>query len=502
MFKILPADRDAYIQNRVVGGVSTVSGNTGDAASLDLFKLYGLTFSGSIPNIELSRLLIHFDLDPIRTLMSSSKIDITHSSFNAKLKLFDVFAGQPTPRNFTVVAHPLSRSFDEGLGRDVVQYSDIDVCNFLSGSRTQGPWILSGAGVGGANGNQVDYLTTCIIDNVTKSLASSQLFETGEEDLLIDVTTAISATLVNAIPDQGFRIALTASLEDDTHSYFVKRFASRHAFNTTKHPQLIFKFDDAVHDDSSNLRLDTSSSLVIYNYDSSGLTNIVSASTTITGTNCLILQLRTPISGGFTTLAFTGSQVKIGNLNVPGAYSASVYISSQNSAASAHLTQSGSVEFTPIWGSLDGTLGYVTGSALTFYPVLRGSTYQATKRYIVTTMGIPDELTSADYVTARVNVFDKSSPMIKLLKLPVELPGLALRDIHFQIRDVDTNDVVIPFDVTFNSTKCSSDANGAFFALDASNLTIGRSYVVDVLITTNGSSQTYNSTSPNFKVVL
>ena len=69
MYKVLLADKDAYITNRFVRNASTssikTSSNVGAASTLDLFKLYGsnLDENGN-PRKELSRILIHFDLQP------------------------------------------------------------------------------------------------------------------------------------------------------------------------------------------------------------------------------------------------------------------------------------------------------------------------------------------------------------------------------------------------------------------------------------------------------
>jgi hypothetical protein len=43
MFLALKSDKDAYITNKYVDGTPAVSGNTGIAGSLDLFKIYGMT---------------------------------------------------------------------------------------------------------------------------------------------------------------------------------------------------------------------------------------------------------------------------------------------------------------------------------------------------------------------------------------------------------------------------------------------------------------------------
>ncbi len=502
MYKVLRPDKDAYITDRVIKGERAHSANVGQAGSLDLFKLYGITATGSNPNIELSRLLIHFDLDPLRELVTDGKVDITNPSFHCRLRLFDVYGGQPTPINFTIDVAPLSRSFDEGLGRDVVYYGDGDVCNFLTGSRTQGAWLLSGCNLGGGMPGTVDYVTASTGVASGISLVSSQLFQTGEEDLDVDVTTVISATLSGLLPDQGFRLALDSDLEVDTRTYFVKRFAGRAAFNEDKRPRLIVKYDDSIQDDSQALYFDSPSYLFLYNYVRQAPANLTSGSslTPVTGSNSLILKLATEISGGWHELTFSGSQHTNGSNPVTGIYSASVNIPSTNAILAAKLATSGSVKLTPIWSSRDGTVGFLTGSAIYAYAAQRGASSIAPRRFVVTTYGIQDEYESTDESVLRVHIFDQTLPSVRLLRTPTEMPGIVVRDVHYRIRDVITDKIEIPFDTDHNSTRLSSDATGMYFKLDASNLTRGRSYVIDVMIVTGDNSQVYRNASPSFKV--
>ncbi len=500
MYRVLWADKDAYITNRVVNDVKVSSGNTGGAGSLDLFKLYGITSSGSIANLELSRLLIHFDLDPLRELITSQSIDITNPSFNCRLQLFDVYGGQTTPHNFTTMIHPLSRSFDEGLGRDVVMYSDDDVCNFLTGSRAQGLWIMSGAGQGGHVTGSVDYITSMIINNATSSIELSQLFITGEENLDVDVTTIISATLEENLPDEGFRIALTSSLEDNNQTYFVKRFASRTAYNEDYHPRLVVRFDDSIQDDSQSLTVDSSGSVFFYNYNQGQAANLVSGTTEVTGDDSLILKLETAISGGFYNLVFTGSQHNLGMYPVNGVYSASVIVPSTDSIIAGKLKTSGSVDFIPIWGALDDILAFHTGSKITAYPSKRGGASRKTNRYAVSVLELEKTYRTSDSAWLRVNIFDNLSPLIKLVKTPAILPGIIIRDVHYQIRDAATKEIVIPFDTTFNSTRVSSDSEGMFCRLDMINLRKGRSYVIDIMINENETQQIHYDASAVFRV--
>lgn len=500
MYKILRADKDTYITDRVIKGVRVHSGNVGAAGSLDLFKLYGHTFSGSVPNIELSRILIHFDLDPLRDLVAAGKVDITNPSFSCLLKLFDVYGGQPTPTNFTVTISPLSRSFDEGLGRDVVYYGDNDSCNFLTGSRTQGIWLLSGCGQGGGLPGTVDYITASTAINAGTSLVVSNDFITGDEDLSADVTTIVSATLAGLLPDEGYRIALDSTHEVDSYSYFVKRFGARTAFNGDKRPQLVVRFDDSVQDDSTSLTFDSSGSIFLYNQIGQRFANLLSGSalTPITGSNSLILKMQTEISGGHYTLVFTGSQHRRGMHYVTGAYSASVFLPSTDSTLRAKLIASGNVKFKPIWGSLDGTLAFLTGSSIIAYPPSRGPS-AGNKRFVVNAM-VRESYATDEETMVRVNIFDHTSPLIQIVRVPTILPGIVIRDVHYRVRDAATNNIAIPFDTIKNSTRLSSDDAGMFFMLDTSNLTEDRSYIIDVLIVTAGHQETFKAASSAFRV--
>jgi len=506
MYKILKADKDAYITNRYIkiasSGSFRTGSNVGSAGTLDLFKLYGVTFTNndaSLPNLELSRLLIHFDLQPLKDLIYSSSININHRSFNCSVKLFDVYGGQTTPSNFDISLYPLSKSFDEGSGRDVVYYSDYDACNFSSASINVS-WELSGSGKGGGAETICDYITSSA-NLGGSSLEATQHFKTGEEDLIIDVTKIVSATVVGLLPDSGFRLSLKPTLEDDKFSYFVKRFASRTAYDTSKHPKIIVKYDDSIQDDVQNLRFDQNSTIFLRNYLHGELSNITSGSSSITGSNSLLLKLVTAVSGnGSYSLIFTGSQHFDGVNYYPGIYSASFTIPQTNQTLYKELQHSGSVTFTPIWSSLDSSVAYLTGSKFVVYPPQRSNSTIDFKNYVVTTSGLQDLHGSNENIFIRVNVFDYTSPTIKLVKKPIELSGIVIRRAYYQIRDAATNETIIAFDEAYGSTRISSDFNGMYFTLDSSSLTKDRSYVMDIMLIVGGTKKIFKSVSNVFKI--
>lgn len=760
MFKVLRPIKDAYVQNRVINAVPAVSGNVGMAGSLDLFKLYGYTSTligtSSVPNIELSRLLVKFDLQPLRDAMAAGQVDPGNASFSCRLHLYDVYGGQPTPDNFNVVVYPLSASFDEGHGRDVVYYSDYDVCNWFSSSLASGSWVGPGCSSGSS------YPTAC--DFFTSSGGPTQTFVKGTEDLDVDVTQIISATLAGHLPDAGFRISLSVANETDNHSYFVKRFGSRQAFNPEKQPALFVRFDGSIQDDTQNFYLDSPTTLFLYNYvRGSTLGNLVSGSNQVTGSNSLELTLvgqfpRTALgvisssiclaphgpfaflptsyilfdptvpgqysyvsqsivnaqagafaflaipgnvsgsniaftglyssslygtgfandlllvggvtgtyvspvpygvlSGNFyyraginngvdlTTPIMTGSGILTGTLQgfplastwvlsgtfapaqitspqelpylfsgtfamsstviinevtgtqlvgslfsgtyttqepfvpsgtfylpdgvtpaisgtamftgtiggvvalfqvtgtfvpdpgsailfsatyitsqtlgpVPfiagpflasqllfginpqtGIYSSSVSLSSQDPNLLPQWQASGSVTFIPVWGSLDGTLPYLTGSAIKAYPPLRGPSTQLDKKLSVSVYNLVEEYTNDQTPVLRVNLWDFTQPfLLTANRLPVENPGVIIRDVHYSIRDNDDGYIAVPFDTVTNSTRLSNDTQNMFFTLDTSNLIPGHAYVIDILVVTANARQVYRNASAVFRVV-
>ena len=358
-----------------------------------------------------------------------------------------------SPSNFNVSVFPLSRSFDEGEGRDVAYYSDFDYCNFLSSSFSDGSWFATGCSLAGYAESPCDYITSSN-DLSISNFEVKQLFSSGEENLELDVTTILSATLAGSLPDSGFRISLSQAEENSSYSYFVKRFASRTAYNSSKHPRIIVRYNDSVIDDSRILRFDTTSTMFLRNYRDDQLSNILSGSsmTQVTGSNCLLLRLKTMRSdgSGSYTVYVTGSQHSDGLNYFDGIYSASFTLPQSDTVLYSELNKSGSVLFTPVWSSLDESIDYYTGEDVYAYPPNRSSVMIDGKEYVITTTGLQGLHRSNEEVIVRLNIFDYTSPFIKLVKRPINLPGIVLKRAYYQVRDVSTNEVVVPFDEVYN----------------------------------------------------
>ena len=500
MIIICTASSDTYITDKIIDGDFRVTdANVGQAATLDLFKLYNeTTLNGTSSQNELSRALIKFDLSPI-TELTGTVLDLNSSKFRATLHMKDIMTGHAVPRNFTLSVFPLSQSFDEGEGLDTGKFSDIHVANFVTASYTiqNNVWFTSGANAGGLlDSSDIDYISSgnLVDGNGVVSFEKKQLFQEGTGDLAIDITTLVSATVANQIPDVGFRLSFTGSQEQDVKTRFVKRFASRHVANPLLRPRVVVGFDDSIRDDHRSFYFDSSGTLFLNSYERSGRANLVSGSglASVTGSNCFILHLRKDLFSYYAT----GSQHAAGtdSANMTGVYSATFALPSvettlynKRDSISKLLTDSGEVEFTTYWNSVDGTVSYHTGTLLMKKPDRRSGQFGSREPQLIVTNA---ERSYNAKDTVRFKLFGRDLINEKNLpvKTPYSLPSVIYESVYYQIVDRVTGKIILAYDNTNDSTRVSTDSEGMFFDFKMQALTPGRAYSFDFYVVDRGSS--------------
>jgi hypothetical protein len=503
MYRILPPSKDTYITDRIVNNAyRATDANTGQAGTLDLFKLYDeSSIAGETNPIELSRILLKFDLDPLRS-MTGSILDISDPTLKCYVKLSDVYGGQTTPSNFKLAVFPLSKSFDEGIGRDVVSFSDLDSCNWITAS-VQGSqvsaWSTPGATRQGLLGSDdIDIISSGNLrdGNGISSLWAEQAFSTGEENFFVDVTKIISGTLAGLIPDNGFRISYSGSQETDTFTRFVKRFASRNTVNVSKRPQLIVHFDDAIIDNHKTFYFNLTGSLFLNNHHRGVAANILSgsANTPVTGTDCMFVTLK---SGSYSG-SFDASQYKIGNNFLTGVYSSTFAISEYISTLRHQIVTGRSASFTETWGSRDGTVGFYTGS-LIINSIQRTAFDNTPSRLFVNITNLQPSYDTTELKRFRVFVRDIDAPIV-FKKLPIALPSQYYDAMFYRVRDYETGEIMIPFETAYNGTLMSVDQDGMYFDFYMSSLPRGRTYVFDFLIRSDGSDMLFLDVAAKFRI--
>lgn len=508
MIRVLTASKDTYITNKIIkNSFRATDANVGEAGTLDLFKLYDENIIGGVTgSIELSRLLLKFPLGEIRSMDTNGLIDINDSSFKCFLKLYDVYGGQTTPSNFTAILFPLSQSFSEGSGMDVVNFSDVDATNFITASIANGSavaWHHPGAQASGSLGTpNIDIITSGTLSlptgNSAVSLSATQFFETGKEDLLLDVTRIVSGTVSNQLQDHGFLIGFSGSFETNSKSYFVKRFASRNVQVASLRPQLIVKFNDSQIDRHSDFIFNVSSSLYLRNFHHGNLANIVTnaAGATLTGADCMIVKLE---SGSFKK-TYKVSQALQGRHRLTGVYSASFAVSSFESAIYEKANISGSVTFNETWSNSAETITFLSSSITINKEGRRVSNTKNQSNLLITVLNLNDEYRNSDVFNVRVFAEERDRP-IRVVKEPFERKSQIFSEMHYRVRDVNDGKIVIDFDKTLNSTRLSTDRDGMFFTFYADSLPRGRVYSFDFLVRRNGNDTVIQDAASKFRIV-
>jgi hypothetical protein len=191
------ANLDNTITNAYKSNLRTraTGSNMGQADVSEVFSIYGRQSASSA---ELSRVLTQFNVSTISSDRTAGTIPAS-GSVSFYLRLFNAETSKTVPKNFTIVAQAISKSWAEGDGLDLENYKDSGKSNWVSASTTTA-WDTAGG----------DYHT---------SPTFTQTFATGLEDLEIDITSLVEEWIDGTKENYGVGIRLTSSLE--SCSYFL-----------------------------------------------------------------------------------------------------------------------------------------------------------------------------------------------------------------------------------------------------------------------------------------
>jgi hypothetical protein len=471
---------NAYEANLVTRGTGS---NMGLADSLEVFSIYAQANSSSS---EASRVLIEFPITSstipnITTILedrNNNKIPAS-GSVNFFLRMSNVAHDQTVPRNFSMVVSPISRSWQEGNGLDMENYSDLTYdgtgSNWIN-AKANTPWTNQGG----------DYLTA----SAYSSYNYTQNFDTGTEDLELDITGLveqwITGTAGGGYGNYGVGVFLTGSQESSTQSYFTKKFSARDSEYFFSRPIIEARWDSSRKDNRGNFIVSSSAlsstnnlnALYIYNYYRGQLANIANVDS-----GSIYVTLHTSASGGAQLTATPINPVTGGWVST-GIYSASFAL---NTTASTVFDR---------WFS--GSTYYNTGSfsTTTHDPY----DYNNIQQYVTTITNLKDSYSTSD--TARFRLFSRLkdwSPTIYTVA-STEIQNYFVEDAFYKVeRVIDNKDVVNYGTGSTNHTKLSYDASGSYFDLDMSLLEPGYLYSIKLTYYLQGDYEEQRETF-NFRV--
>ena len=502
--------KDTYITNKIVGGARrATTGNVGYASTIDLFKLYGEnTLAGtkgfcSDPTktteaeciaaggtwntnlTELSRGLFFFDLDELKTELDSL-VDTTSSSLKLTLLVKDIQGTQVAPANFTLRLWAVNQEWDEGIGDNVSTFADVAAANWLSRSlgnlwTANDGWIVSSWNAAADTDNDAA---------VARTYVATQTFDTGWEDLEMDITEWVKsywlATNKSVTANYGFVLKFDTE-ETDAKSYFVKRFASRHTRNPFLRPKIVASWDNHYLDDRLDFEAGTANEVFLQNYVQDVPANFGSGTLTCT------------LSFGAFSASGTTSAVTLGGKAQAGLYKSTFSaISPTDSTLSPHLITSGSVLLQEEW-KLDTQTVY-TGSINLKRPLAESSQIPRDLRFSI--LDLKSRYDQSEVPVVRLFARERNLAN-EPVRIPIELQSQIVQKVYYQIRDTNSLVTLIPFsdkkETPDESTSLSADASGMFFSFPVSVLPRGRTYTIDIAFYDRGIRRVYESNTA-FKV--
>ena len=488
------AVKDNTITNAFKENLTTraTGSNMGASDILEIYSIYARQATGSS---ELARFLIEFDLTGSANTPKSDRDDgLLAASGSVKwyLRVFNAKHSRTVPREYYLMVSPISKQWEEGTGLDMDEYTD------LVGGNKGSNWVQAASGSGGGDTWSTqggDYLTFASYPHYVVS----QSFETGLEDMEIEVSDLVEAWIAGTVNNFGMGVQLSKSYEaydsstnteGQFRSYYTKKFFGRGTQYFFKRPVLEARWDNSRRDHRGDFRyssslapaVDNLNTLYLYNRIRGRLVNIPSI-----GTGQIFVSVysgstdNSEPTGSYDNmrlkLSSTGTAPAVGSENnyvVTGGYiSTGVYTASFAMTASATpLTK-----LFDVWHS--GTTQFFTG---TISPELHTAQSRNEAREFITTVKNIKSVYRSDQ-TARFRVFTREKDWCPTVYNVAsrEIEHATVQSSSFSVvRTIDNMEIIPHATGSLQYTMMSYDVSGSYFDLDMSLLEPQYTYGIKV----------------------
>ena len=246
------ATKDNTITNAYKADLETraTGANMGAADVVEVFSIYGQATTSSS---EVTRILLQFDITGSgktpKTDRTNNKVPAS-GSVSWYLHLFNAAHSFTVPRDFKLLVSPITRYWEEGTGLDMDTYKDLTYTN--QGSN----WVQAASGTNWTSEG----------GDFSVEFNSTGTFQTGLEDLRLDVTHLVEQWISGDVVNSGMIIRLSESYEPSsstntigaTKSYYTKKFFGRGTQYFFKQPYLEARWNSARKDNRGNFNYSSS----------------------------------------------------------------------------------------------------------------------------------------------------------------------------------------------------------------------------------------------------
>ena len=446
MIKRFFAKKDNTITNAYQEGLSTrgTGSNMGASDILEVFSIYG---QASETSSELARTLIQFDENELASARSQGSLP-SAGNVSWFLKLYDAQHSETTPSNYDLEVAALSTDWEEGYGMDMENYED------LTRNAVGSNWI-NRAGSTQWSSEGGDYRSES---------KSSKTFDSGLENLDIDVTDIVEKWLDNTWNNYGFMVKLTDAYESLATSFYTKKFFGRESSFFFQRPVLEARWNDSRRDDrglffaSSSLATseDNLNNLYLYNVSRGRLVDYPHAPTSA--------SIRTDAGNAATEVGlFEVSRVSTGVYKISGA------------------VETNSTTVYDVWYS--GSVAYYTGSINV--KSFSSQNSSVASDYILSMPKLKNEYRKGQTYRMDLYVRPKNwSPNIYTVASQTSISSTIIPSASYEIRRSIDDHIVIPYGTGSTNdsdhfSMMSYDESGNYFHIDTSFFEPGYLYKVN-----------------------
>lgn len=487
------ASLDNTITNAFEENLSTrgTGSNMGASDILEVFSIYGQSHSASV---ELSRVLIQFPLSQAITDRENNVLDAS-GSVTWKLKLYNTPHYDTTPRSYDIQVSAVSAQWQEGIGLDMEGYSDL--VKIDKGSN----WIQNIKG---------GTWTTIGGDYHSQPAPQLQSFDTGLENLEIDVSDIVEEWIAGTKQNYGFGIRLSDSYEGyfssstgnnitgsgdvtgsnktadigslhnlngATESYYTKKFFGRGTEFFFKRPVLEAQFNDSKKDDRGNFFISSSlltsadnlNCLYFYNKFRGRLVDIAGDSSHVPTLKLYNSSGSVPEGNprGFLNSSFNAVTELNATRVTTGIYKAQLAVTSS-------IIDDTYPYLMDVWSFGDQEV--LTGSVIT-PKTFRPETYEESTNFVLSMTNLKPEYGKNDLAKLRLYAREKNwSPNIYTVAKSKPENKLIISGSYKVIRMIDDLTVIDYGTGLVKYTELSYDQNGNYFEFNMDMLEPGYQY--------------------------
>ena len=394
--------------------------------------------------IQHSAILIDFDLNKLtETFVADlgNSVFSNTSNYKVYLKLFDVGEASTRPKDFNLKLSVLKDSinFEEGIGSDLYNFSDVGFANF-SKIDSSNDWTNTSAV------SQDD-----CAPNYYLFKSQKDLFSKGNEDIVFDITSYFNNYLNNNIQSSSFIISFDLDSLFDEYTYFVKRLGSVHLNNRINHPRVEIHIDE---NKIQNIESQTKTRYfdneeVFYLFNKTSKLENFNANYSVKvkleykneeGTNLLDDGNNSHVITGVDLRDFTGSlKTGIKKFTIP-----STLISRFNSNIQSQIVASESlkIKFTYYYDNNSTTID-IKSETITFKKSEILSSIENFRLLRPTIKILSNNLDADDSVVKIVVDFFDLKREYKAVNIPISLSSENLGKVYYSVYDIDTGETFI-----------------------------------------------------------